>query len=408
MQLERDRKVVWWNNAQVSLGFVLQTGESVPQTYRALDPQDFQAFQAWASGPGDIALDLEDRHFACDVIGRVRDAYEARPATVVFAIEDILLHWLAYSRIAADLHRAAPDWTPFFFRGGVPLGLDVLALRMVEGREATGKTPDHIPALTWMPGLGHTVKDVGADPIALFVEELERRRALAEGRLRVWVLDTTFTGSTAFGNLQAALRRIAPKGVPVDVTVAVLLPVENNVEKNVRKQPDALRLGLRSRDGTEVFLKPMKRAPQIRSLRLRVYPVAKSLTEDVPAALELSYGRPVLGRPTYVRGLCQDLTARVSSGAQTAVRQVGEKGKRTGDTAHDWFFSEFNPKHLRGVLLELGFPAHVSAAAKQLLRSQVYAQYRGGPIVIWPSANVMSSRLSLRVSRAVRCLSAGA
>jgi hypothetical protein len=403
MKVGHERKVVWWNNVRVSLGFIAQTGAPIEQTYRALDQRDFQDFLSWAAGPGGAALDLENRRYGCDVVGRVRSAYESRPTTVSFAIEDIMLHWLAYARLASDLQRAAPNWIPFFFRGGIPLGLDVLGKRIFGAKERTT-----YPDMTWMPGLAHKVQDVGADPISLFVEELERRRASAQRGFRIWVLDTTFTGSTAFGNLQAAFKRVSPKGVPVDVTVAVILPVENNVQKNVRKQSDALTLGLHSRDGREVFVKRMKPVSVLRSLRVRIYPVARSLTEDVPEALEVSYGRPVGGKPTYVRGLCQDLIGRFTRGTDVVVtRRIGEKGKRTGDTAHDWLFNEFNPKHLRGILVDLGLSDDVAESCEDLLRLPTYAQYRGGPITVMPSRHACITDLSVCMSRLLRDLETG-
>jgi hypothetical protein len=407
MRVAGDREVPWWNTRPgmppVSLKIILETGADMANVYRGLAQADFDEFQLWVDDVGDQALDLEERSYACDVVGRVRDAYDPKPAEVVFAIEDVLLHWLTYRRIAADLRRASPQWAPFFFRGAVPLGLSVLDCLMFEEHQRTHRTPAHIGALTWMPGLGHLPRRVGASPFAIFRRELEGRRKSARCRFRVWVLDVTFTGSSAFGNLQRALEEIDPQGPPIEMTVAVLLPVEQNVKKRVSDDPEAMRIGLESEAGTPVALKLMKRPRSVRSLKIRIYPVAMSLTEDIKPALELSYGQQTQGLPTYVRALSQRLDIKVSYADRVAVRSLTfDRQPRRGDTAHDWVMNQFNRGRLRGILLDLGLPGDPEAAASHVLRSKTFDQYRGGPLWAVPSSWDWATRASVWVSARLR------
>lgn len=380
MLREKQRKVTWWNNCSVDLNTLVLAGEPIERVYRGLDTNSFEAFKTWAGGPGAMAIDLDAHQYACEVIGEVRDTLESRPGSAEFTIEDILLHRFIYRRLRTDIGKAAPDWAPFFFRGGIPLGLAVLDQMLAEQLA-------EVPWLSWMPGLGHSARKVGRPPVDIFVENIEKRRAMATGPMHIWAMDVTFTGSTAFSNLESALGRISPdSSTPVDVTVAVILPVESNVTKNIRNQPEANRmdLGLKSSDGSPVYVRRPHHPDTVRNFHLRIYPVSRSLTEDVPEALELGYGQPTARGPMYIRTLHQNLTVHVSYGDKRAKVLFQSQGsqERRGDTAHDWFFNESNPKRLRQVLMDLGLPLDPEEATRQVLAGPRWEQFLGDPICL--------------------------
>lgn len=376
-------KVKIVSNLVLSLGDSLRMS-STEQVYRSLEPSAFAAFQkAKASIPYVLPHSLE---LVCSVRGTIRTYIVPGEGNIDITIEDLLLHSFAYRQHRSQLLDAQPDWVPFFFRGGIPPGMAAVGDAFF-ANYAGGL--GQLPALkdyTWMPGLTHDLSRVGTSPATLFLDDLERRMEnCPQATFRLWVIDTSFTGSTALSSLIGALGRArVPAGKSIAVTVALFLPLrENLLWSGTQEDHTVLDTSIRATDGSRALLRKVTRPPTVASMEVRVFPLQRSLTEDDERMLELTYLLPPNKRlPVYGIGKREQVHVNVGSSFGKTIIPLLIRAEDRGDTLHDWFFNAFNPRRLRQLLGAFNLPLDVVAAeASVIARAEAEPVRKQGVLV---------------------------
>lgn len=377
----KDVEAPWFNNVRMKLSDLPAMDVDHRTIYECMDRYVFERFIQEKEVYPDPILATEfapyGQVFGC--VGIRAEPDGDRP--VEHSIEDVLLTLHAYRRLADTVEQANPDLVLYFFRGGVPPAMAVLELLDLRARDGRAGARQIMERFYWLPGLGHGHGVVGCSPEDAFSETI--RAALerpGEGPLKLFIMDVSFTGSTAISLPYAHLSGLASDGADLDVTHAVLVPIEENTKRSYEdagqpKRPnDVVIPELTDGRGRAMRLALPARSASL-NYRLRVFPVRRSLTEDNDRTAELEYLAPRNDLPAY--GL-RPATARIVLRHGEERVEIDLEDRR--DTVHGWLLSEFNAQQLERALHDLGLPRDRSEAIDELLNGADFAQYRYQPI----------------------------
>lgn len=371
-------EVPWFNNVCIRIGELGDLGVSIEEIYEAVSESVFRRFISESVNfPAPISTEFVPLG---NIVGMVGVDVREHSSCPSLEMDDVLLTLNAYRGLADHVSATQCDLVLYFFRGGVPPALAVMEMLDQRARDGDSGALELIERFWWLPGLSHDLDVVGCDPSSILNDLIVETRAREQRGIRLCLIDTTFTGSTAVGKAVSALRgsQLIEEAI-VSVDHCLVLPVEQNTasafreDGSPRRENDTVVSELEDGEGRPVRLNLPRTSGLSCPYELHLFPLRMSITEDFDDVQELGYLRSEDDEPLYGYLAASSVLLTLCRGGASHTLQILQSDRR--DSIHGWLLSDWNPARLAPALRALGLPGDRDSAVAEVLRSPGFGQY---------------------------------